>query len=81
VIDERLEAGEARLLVDLRGLEFCDSTGLAAFVRGENLAAARGGWLRLTGANGRVSRVLAISGLEQVLRYEPVGDPAGLTER
>ncbi|ASW54999.1 STAS domain-containing protein [Plantactinospora sp. KBS50] len=81
VIDERIEDGDARLLVDLRGLEFCDSTGLGAFVRGDNLAAARGGWLRLTGAGGRVLRVLSISGLEQVLRYEPAVDPARHPDR
>ncbi|MBO4208810.1 STAS domain-containing protein [Micromonospora echinofusca] len=71
---DRLHAdGRFRLLADLAGLTFCDSSGLAAFVRGDNQSAAAGGWLRFTGAHGRVLRVLEISGLAEVLRYD--GDP------
>ncbi|WBB68940.1 STAS domain-containing protein [Micromonospora sp. WMMD812] len=77
VIDRLTEAGERRLLVDLTELTFCDSTGIAAFVRGDNHAAADGGWLRVTGASGRVERVLRLTGLAEVLRYEPdTADPA-----
>lgn len=70
-IDERLAAGQTRLLVDLAGLTFCDSSGIAVFVRGDNDCAAAGGWLRLTGAAGRVARVLRMTGLAEVLRYDP----------
>ncbi|MEH1016758.1 STAS domain-containing protein [Micromonospora sp. CPCC 206060] len=62
--------GWFRLLADLTELTFCDSSGLAAFVRGDNQSAAAGGWLRITGAHGRVQRVLEISGLAEVLRYD-----------
>ncbi|WFE66321.1 STAS domain-containing protein [Micromonospora sp. WMMD714] len=70
-IDRLTAAGERHLLLDLTELTFCDSTGIAAFVRGDNLAVARGGWLRLAGATGRVDRVLRITGLADVLRYQP----------
>ncbi|MGN9769109.1 STAS domain-containing protein [Micromonospora sp. SD12] len=70
-IDRLVDAGERRLLVDLTELTFCDSTGIAAFVRGDNRVAADGGWLRLTGATGRVDRVLQVTGLAEVLRYDP----------
>ncbi|MFG1954485.1 STAS domain-containing protein [Micromonospora sp. NPDC048830] len=70
-IDRLAAEGERHLLVDLSALTFCDSTGIAAFVRGDNRAAARGGWLRVTGATGRVERVLRITGLAEVLGYEP----------
>lgn len=75
---DRLAADGARhLLLDLTELTFCDSTGIAAFVRGDNRAAAHGGWLRLTGATGRVDRVLQVTGLAEVLRYQPdMADPA-----
>ncbi|MEU8300608.1 STAS domain-containing protein [Micromonospora sp. NPDC048909] len=76
-IDRLTAAGERRLLVDLTELSFCDSTGIAAFVRGDNQAAADGGWLRVTGASGRVERVLRLTGLAEVLSYEPDNtDPA-----
>ncbi|MCX4390345.1 STAS domain-containing protein [Micromonospora peucetia] len=70
VIDRLVDGGERRLLVDLAELTFCDSTGIAAFVRGDNRVAADGGWLRVTGAGGRVDRVLQVTGLAEVLRYE-----------
>ncbi|MGK5740812.1 STAS domain-containing protein [Micromonospora sp. URMC 103] len=79
-IDRLTAAGERHLLVDLTELTFCDSTGLAAFVRGDNRAAADGGWLRVTGARGRVARVLRLTGLDEVLTYEPEPvDPASRT--
>lgn len=69
-IDRLVAEGQRELLVDLTELTFCDSTGIAAFVRGDNRAAAVGGWLRVTGATGRVARVLQVTGLADVLRYE-----------
>lgn len=81
-IDKLVEDGQRRLLVDLTELSFCDSSGLAAFVRGDDLAGSRGGWLRLTGATGRVDRVLRISGLAELLRYDREQyDPATLGDR
>ncbi|MFG2167347.1 STAS domain-containing protein [Micromonospora chersina] len=68
-IDRLVAEGHRELLLDLTELTFCDSTGIAAFVRGDNLATAAGGWLRITGATGRVARVLAMTGLDDVLRY------------
>ncbi|MGS2617362.1 STAS domain-containing protein [Micromonospora sp. LZ34] len=80
VLDRLADAGTHRLLVDLSGLTFCDSTGIAAFVRGDNRAAAAGGWLRITGATGRVRRVLQVTGLGEVLGHESdMTDPASQT--
>jgi anti-sigma B factor antagonist len=73
VVDRLIDDGRHRLLVDLGELGFCDSMGMAAFVRGDNRATAAGGWLRLTGAVGRVERVLRISGLAEVLRHDDPG--------
>ncbi|WP_243706504.1 STAS domain-containing protein [Micromonospora sp. KC721] len=70
-IDRLAAEGERHLLLDVSALTFCDSTGIAAFVRGDNRASAAGGWLRLTGARGRVDRVLQVTGLADVLRYVP----------
>ncbi|MBE1490194.1 STAS domain-containing protein [Plantactinospora soyae] len=83
-LDRLLEDGQRRLLVDLTELTFCDSSGLAAFVRGDDEAGSRGGWLRLTGATGRVDRVLRISGLAELFRYDQEHDrhdPAPLSDR
>ncbi|MEU8421769.1 STAS domain-containing protein [Micromonospora sp. NPDC048835] len=76
-IERLTAAGETRVLLDLTDLTFCDSTGMAVFVRGDNQTAADGGWLRLTGATGSVERVLRVTGLADVLRYDAESvDPA-----
>lgn len=76
-LDRLAAEGQRRFLIDLTDLTFCDSTGIAAFVRGDNRAAAEGGWLRVTGATGRVARVLEVTGLADVLRYDAdTADPA-----
>ncbi|MET7968980.1 STAS domain-containing protein [Micromonospora sp. NPDC005305] len=76
-IDRLAAEGHRELLLDLAELTFCDSTGIAAFVRGDNLVTAAGGWLRITGATGRVARVLQVTGLAEVLNHEAgVADPA-----
>ncbi|MFI7213379.1 STAS domain-containing protein [Micromonospora maritima] len=69
-IDRLVAEGRRELLLDLSELTFCDSTGIAAFVRGDNLVAADGGWLRLTGATGRVARVLQVTGMAEVLCHD-----------
>jgi anti-anti-sigma factor len=69
VITSLIERGEQRILVDLYQLAFCDSAGLNAFVQGDKHCAARGGWLRVTRAQGHVARVLDLSGVGEVLGY------------
>lgn len=69
-IDEAVADGRTRILIDLSGVTFCDSTGLSAFVRGHHLTAGAGGWLRVAGARGTVDRVLRISGLDTLLESD-----------
>jgi anti-anti-sigma factor len=70
-VGELVGAGSARVLVDLAELSFCDSAGLNAFIRGDRIATRAGGWLRLTGAQGHVARVIELSGVTPVLGYRP----------
>ncbi|MFI7607766.1 STAS domain-containing protein [Micromonospora sp. NPDC049366] len=81
VIDRLVAAGERRLLVDLGELTFCDSTGIAALVRGDNRAAVDGGWLRVTGATGSVQRVLSLTGIDEVLGCGPDTPLPGVADR
>jgi anti-sigma B factor antagonist len=57
------DAGHSRLIVDLAGLVFCDSTGIGTLVRANNDCLDQGGYLRLAAPNRNVARVLAIVGL------------------
>lgn len=76
VLVEALDAGE-RVLVDVRGLEFMDSSGVRVLVA----AHARAGGDRerfavvRPGSASEVARIIDVSGLDPELRL--VDDPAG----
>ncbi|OJF14717.1 STAS domain-containing protein [Couchioplanes caeruleus] len=60
-----------RIVIDLSGVEFCDSTGLSAFVIGHRRAAAVGGWLRLAAPGGWLDGLLRTVGLVPALAVYP----------
>jgi anti-anti-sigma factor len=62
-LDRVLERPEPRIVVDLSGVEFCDSTGLSAFVLGHNRAASTGGWVRLAAPSAWLAGLLDTVGL------------------
>ena len=62
-----VEQGDADIVVDLRQLTFCDSSGVSALVYGYEACRAADGRLRIRGENGTVARVLDISGVRGVL--------------
>jgi anti-sigma B factor antagonist len=57
--------GPPRLVVDMSGLSFIDSMGLGALVSGLKRARAHDGDLRLAGPSDHVTKVLAITRLDQ----------------
>jgi anti-sigma B factor antagonist len=71
-----------QVIVDLEGLEFIDSSGLAALVRARKHAKQAGGDLLLAAPQEQVLRVLAITRLTEVLPVHAcVEDAAGLRGR
>lgn len=74
--DVIVEHDPHRLLLDLSGLTFADSSGLAAIVWAHKAMTARGRQLRLQHPQGRVLRVLHITGLHtrlHITESAPVG--------
>lgn len=65
-LDRVLANGESRLVVDLRGVSFMDSTGLGILVGRLKVVRARRGSMRLVCVAPRMLRVLAITGLDTV---------------
>jgi anti-anti-sigma factor len=59
-------AGASRMVIDLSGLEFCDSTGLNALLRLRIAAAGQGIPVHLSGLSGRVHRLLELTGSAEV---------------
>jgi anti-sigma B factor antagonist len=70
-LDQVLGRPVPRVVVDLSGVEFCDSTGLSAFVIGHNRAAAAGGWLRIAAPTAWMVQLLDTVGLTGRLGVYP----------
>ena len=69
-----MDNGTNAFLLDLRGLEFIDSTGLRMLVQIDALARQDGFDFTVLCGNGQVREVLRITGLDGLL---PLVDPAG----
>jgi anti-sigma B factor antagonist len=67
-IEEILRTGPRQVVLDVRGLTFCDVRGLAAFVETHLRVQAAGGTLRLVGVGDALGRMLSISDLTTVLQ-------------
>lgn len=59
--------GCTQIVIDLTRLAFCDAAGLGAFIRVRRQATARGGWLRIAGAQPRMTRIMTIACLTGTL--------------
>jgi anti-anti-sigma factor len=69
-LDGLLEAGHTTLLVDLTGVTFMDSRGVAVLVRAWNRLRECDGRMTIN-PSPRVAATLAVAGLEQLLASEP----------
>lgn len=60
-----------RVVVDLAGVSFVDSSGLGALISGLKRARQAGGDLRIAGAGDQVTMVLGLTNLDRVLKPYP----------
>jgi anti-sigma B factor antagonist len=69
-------AGETavRLVVDMSGVEFCDSTGMNVLLAAHRRAQEQGGDLELAAPRTTVRKILQVTGLETV--FTVVDDPS-----
>ena len=72
-----LSGNPARLIVDMSGVEFCDSTGINVLLAAHRQAAERGGELQLAGPGSATRKVLQVTGLETV--FTVIDDPVEVT--
>ena len=66
-----IEQGGRRILVDLTGVCFMDSTALGVLVGAAKTLRSSRGQMVLVADDPRVKRVIEITGLERVFRIEP----------
>ena len=78
-----LDGGAARIVVNLLEVSFIDSSVLRVLLLAHREVVARQGWIRLVYTNHLISRVISVTGLDQVLpQYASVsGAHAGRTVR
>jgi anti-sigma B factor antagonist len=62
--------GVVSVVVDLAALQFIDSSGLRAILKGRELLEGRGGGIAISGASGIVERVIDMTGLNGLLSRE-----------
>jgi anti-sigma B factor antagonist len=79
-VAELLAGPEHRLVIDLSGVSFLASSGLAVLIRAAQEAAERGARLRLVGTGRPVRRPLEVTGSDQLFdlfndRETAIGDP------
>ncbi|MEU4547610.1 STAS domain-containing protein [Nonomuraea dietziae] len=65
------EPGRKRLILDLSGLTFCDSSGLGAMIGAYNQVQQTGGRIALVGARDRLRNLLCRTGLDRILPHYP----------
>lgn len=75
-VDECVAAGRARLVVDLAGVDFIDSSGLGALIGGLKSARQASGDLRIAAAAEQVTTVLGLTNLDRILRPHPTIEDA-----
>ncbi|MFF5187471.1 STAS domain-containing protein [Streptomyces sp. NPDC000345] len=56
-----------RIVVDLGGVTFMDSSGINILIAAHNAARGAGGWLRLAGPTDSVLRTMRLVGLDEVI--------------
>lgn len=66
-----LEEGTRRLLVDMSGTEFCDSTGISVLLAGMKRAREKDGDLEIVAPRPAVMKVLEVTGLHEVFTIHP----------
>ncbi len=73
---ELVNAGKARIIVDLAGVEFLDSTGLGVLVGALKRVRGADGELVLACEEPRILKVFEITGLTKVFTMHPTVDDA-----
>jgi anti-sigma B factor antagonist len=64
-----------RLVIDMSGVDFCDSTGMNVLLAAQRMAREHGGNVELSGPRPAVRKILQVTGLESVFTVTGDGAP------
>lgn len=76
IVTETVAGGSNRLVVDLGGTQFLDSSGLGALIAGLKTTRQAGGDLRIARPNEQVQLVMELTQMNTVLRPYPTVEAA-----
>lgn len=80
-VEQLIEGGITRIIVDCSKLSYLSSAGLAALLRTHSRMARHGGDVRIAGAHGMVAQVLHLTRLDRLLQLYPDVERARLSLR
>lgn len=75
-VTRAVQSGRPRVVVDLSGVDFMDSSGLGALIASLKTARQAGGDLRLAGVGEQVALVLQLSNVDRILKPYANADDA-----
>lgn len=70
------EAVPPRIVADLSGVTFMDSSGINVFVAAHQQVSGADGWVRIAGAQESVLRVLQLVGVDTLISCHPTTEQA-----
>ena|SRR5689334_12385434 len=70
-LKQLVDGNKAELILDMSGVSFIDSSGLASLVSGLKYAREHGGWLKLAGVNQQVASIFKMTLLDRVFELYP----------
>jgi len=71
MLHQLLGEGKKRVVLDLSGVQFINSSGLGLLIGGVNAMRSAGGTLKVAGASEKVRGLIKITKLEQVFELYP----------
>ncbi len=75
-LDQRLDSGRHRVVIDLEEVDFIDSTGLGILLETHRRTGEKGGSMTLVCRPGLCPRLFEISGLDRVFSFADTVDEA-----
>ena len=75
-VEDMIRRQETRVIFDLSGVSFIDSSGVGTIVRSLTKLRKLGGTLRLTGVQGMVEGILKLTQIDKVIEIYPTASEA-----
>ena len=66
-VNELLKKDQKKVVFDISGLEYCDSSGVGMMVSSLTKLRKAGGELKMAGANPRIQRILKMTGVDSLM--------------